>query len=117
LNSTFRDLTASEAALLDRLLTNDFAGRDQIRQQLIGSTVQPIDQDGSLVFRVISTVKASLVKARIPTEGEAEDIDGVTVHFLLHVVNGVVQELEIYKEDNSRPIQMPSAAEIRLSAP
>ena len=116
-STTFRSLTPSEKAILDRLLAGDFAGRDEILQQIAESLVRSIDEDGSLEFRIISPVKATSTKSRVPTEGEAEDVDGITIHFLLHVVNDVVQELEIFKEDNSRPLTMPASNSIRVFAP
>jgi len=45
-------------------------------------------------------VKAK-VKRRIPAEAEFRDTDGVLIHILLHVIDGKVNELEIYKEDGS----------------
>ena len=41
------------------------------------------------------------VVQRVPVEAEAEDIDGVTVHVLLHVIDGYIDELEIYRDDSA----------------
>ena len=48
----------------------------------------------------------ALVKRRIPIEAEGLDSDGVKVHFLLHVLDGFMAELEIYRED-SKPVLSP----------
>jgi hypothetical protein len=40
-------------------------------------------------------------------EAEFEDRDGVTVHILLHVMDGFLNELEIFREDSGR-VQRPS---------
>jgi hypothetical protein len=37
-------------------------------------------------------------------EAELEDIDGMAIHLLLYVIDGHLDELEIYRDD-SRPIQ------------
>ncbi|MCU1362893.1 MAG: hypothetical protein JWM55_721 [Acidimicrobiaceae bacterium] len=62
----------------------------------------PIDRDGSLKFR-INGPRAE-VSRRIPVEAEIEDSDGVTIHVLLHVADGLIDELELYRED-SAPIR------------
>jgi hypothetical protein len=64
-----------------------------------------IDADGSLELSVADVPRADVVE-RIPVEAEAEDIDGVTFHVLLHVVDGYINELEIYRND-SLPVQGP----------
>lgn len=114
---SFRELTRYERELLDRLLSQEFLGRDEIANQLAYCRVRVIDQDGGLEIQSYMPGNASAVKSRVPTEGEAEDNDGVTIHFLLHVVNGAVCELEIYKEDNSRILAMPAANAVRVFAP
>lgn len=93
-----RQPTAYERSLLERLLEEEFPGRDELRGQLSGCLVETIDHNGSLKFAVRTDVKAP-VGWRIPVEGEVEDEDGVTVHVLLHVVEGKADELEIYKDD------------------
>ena len=34
-------------------------------------------------------------------EAETEDGDGMTIHLLLHVIDGSLNELEIYREDST----------------
>ncbi|MBX9790549.1 MAG: hypothetical protein K2Y37_16645 [Pirellulales bacterium] len=114
-DSLFRDLTLNEESTIERLLADDFPGRDQIVEQLKGCSVRTIDENGSLEFQVVSPVKATSTKSRVPTEGEVEDSDGIVIHFLLHVVDETVKELEVYKEDNSRVKTFPSPGAIRKS--
>jgi hypothetical protein len=83
------------------LLSIGFTGRDEIRKQLDACSVREIDENGSLEFLIPSARALAHVTSRVPSEGEYSDSDGVTVHVLLHVVNGVVNELELFKEDNS----------------
>jgi hypothetical protein len=49
-------------------------------------------------------VVPAVVERRIPVEAELKDADGVTIHVLLHVLDGLLNELEVYRDD-SGPIQ------------
>lgn len=111
-----RKLSASEAKLIDRLLEKDFPGRDAIVEQIKAARVEQIDTDGSLKFFVDSNVNA-VTKFRIPTEGRFEDTDGTAIHLLLHVVNGKIDELEVYKDDSSSVISMPDPKHLTLFHP
>jgi hypothetical protein len=106
-----------ERDLIHRLLEPVFPGSDELSQQLLTATARTIDEDGCLVFSVTQTEKANHVKYAVPTEGEYEDPDGITVHVLLHVRGGKAKELEFYREDN-KPVQTwPDLASIRVFAP
>jgi len=69
--------------------------------------VRTIDVDGSLEISVEDSLRAEVAN-RIPVEAVAADSDGVPIHILLHVVDGMLQELEYFRED-SRPIQHATA--------
>ena len=97
---TLRPLTASERALLDKLVETSFPGSNEIKAQLQSIKVRTIDDDGSLEL-VSTSGPAAKVTGRVPVEGELLDRDGVGVHVLLHVVGGRITELEVYKEDGS----------------
>ena len=45
--------------------------------------------------------------ARVPVEGSGSDSDGVPIYVLVHVVDGLAVELEIYKADGSPILSMP----------
>ncbi len=111
-----RKLTESEVNLINRLLEKDFPGRDAIAEQISSALVEQIDANGSLKFFVNRDANA-VTEFRIPTEGEFEDVDGATIHLLLHVVNGKVDELEIYKDDSSSVVKMPEPKHLRLFSP
>jgi hypothetical protein len=98
--STFRAMTIDERRLLKRLLSEDFPGRGAIQKQMSAALARTIDSEGSLEFSVTSDERAEVIH-RVPVEGEYADADGVPVHVLMHVVNGVLRELEIYKADGS----------------
>lgn len=101
---------------MTRLLEPDFPGRDQLLLQVPSVTACELDEDGGLALRCQS-VELAPVKQRVPTEGECVDVDGMTIHILLHVVNGLLHELEIYKDDSSRVLRPPAAESISVFAP
>lgn len=108
LSAEYRRLTNQEWELLDRLLEAPFQSRDEIRAQLEVSQVQVIDSWGSLRIMTPVDRKAHVVNS-VPTEAEAQDADGVTIHVLLHVTEGVANLLEFYKDDGSAIIRLPPA--------
>lgn len=109
-----RSPSSAEAEIIDRLLAADFPGKDQIADQLRNYRVRTIDDDGSLELRVTSAAPAANVEKRIPGEAQASDVDGIHVHFLLHVVNGFAAELEIYKDDGTPIARLPRADELEV---
>jgi hypothetical protein len=48
------------------------------------------------------------VKRRIPVEASYPDADGVIVHVLLHIIEGRLDELEVYREDSGRVLVPPT---------
>jgi hypothetical protein len=100
---SWRKLTEAERRLLDRLLSNPFAGRDELATQVELATISRIDSEGRLQFR--TTGPDAPVAQRVPVEGSyldgSTDPFGPAVHLLLHVVNGRLHELEVYKDDGS----------------
>jgi hypothetical protein len=113
----YRHLTPEERKILDRLLEPDFPGKNAFAEQVRNCTVREIDEDGSLEFGVVGGPIAGAVKYAVPTEAEAEDVDGVVIHFLLHARDGKVKQLEVYKEDGTRVRQIPTANQLRVFAP
>ena len=75
--------------------------------------VRTIDVDGSLEISVEDGPRAE-VAHRIPVEAVAADSDGVPIHILLHVVDGMLQERTVLRED-SRPFQhAPAEDELQV---
>ena len=112
-DQAFRHLTVREQGIIDRLLEKAFPGRDEIYQQIQQCLVRTIDAEQSLGFLVAENMH-SQVKKRIPVEAEFQDADGVLIHILLHVVDGQVKELEIYKEDGSSIIESPDPSQLKV---
>jgi hypothetical protein len=101
----FRPLQRNERALLDALLAASFPGKETLAAQIALATARLLDGDGSLELAVRDAPAATVVR-RIPVEAEVEDRDGVTIHILLHVVDGYANELEVFREDGA-PVQRP----------
>ena len=113
LSAEFRPPNLLERAVLDRLLDEPFPGRDEISEQLEGCSVQTIDEEGSVRLMPRKHIKAEVLQS-VPTEAEAEDLDGMTIHALLHVKEGVANLLEFYKDDGSPIVQLPDPEKWRV---
>jgi hypothetical protein len=94
-----RPLSRQEVLLLSALLRQDFPGRDALEQQASHASASPIDENGSLRLHPPDRPLAA-VERRIPVEAEIDDEDGVTVHILLHVLDGKLNEIEVFREDS-----------------
>lgn len=101
-----RRLTSEEDTLLRLLLSSNFPGDANLREQLPECKVCALDANGSLRITAEAGKTASVVR-RIPVEAEYDDADGVGVHVLLHVLEGFLHELEVYREDSNR-VQIPA---------
>ena len=112
-DDNLRPLSQLEREYLDRLLSAEFTGRAELIEQVRSARVRTIDSDGSIQIEPHTTTLATVVN-RIPVEAEATDEDGVPIYFLLHAVDGRVQELEIYKADGSLIRKRPSAEELQV---
>ena len=113
----FREMQPREWELIRRLLSPAFPGRDELSQQLETAKVRVIDEEGSLEFLICSDVKADHAKYVVPTEGEYEDCDAITVHVLLHLAGDKAKELEFFKENGSCVQSWPEAESVRVFAP
>ncbi|WER48603.1 hypothetical protein CupriaWKF_27930 [Cupriavidus sp. WKF15] len=102
----YRDPSLAEKKLIDLLAAADYQGSAEIRQQLASCHVRIIDDDGSLSLKISSPVFAA-VRYRVPVELYGKDMDGVDIHVLLHVVQGICTEIEIYKDTPDRIKIMP----------
>lgn len=112
---SLRPPTATETDLLQRLLSVDFQGAEALRRQLASTLVQSIDRDGSLHLRPVDPTPAP-VSRRIPVEATYTDADGVPVHLLIHVIDGVLDELEVYREDSAAVMTAPATSSLEVEA-
>lgn len=112
-----RAMNAQERALVEKLLKRDFQGRDALRAQVESALVTWTEEKGPpvMVFTVDDQAPRAEVELRVPLEAEgvAEDEDGATIHLLLHVVDGFLRELELYREDGEPVKRIPTADSVR----
>lgn len=111
MNASPRPLSLFEKELLGLLLREKFPGWPEIQAQLVASQVVVSDEYGSVEFVKTSGPKASVVSsvpvsARVPDSNGISEVDGPCVNVLLHVQDGKVRMLEIYKDDGTR-IHLP----------
>ena len=103
----FRSPSETELRILSRLLELPFYGRAQLVQQLHGLRVKRIDRDGSLQLEVTSEARTPYnglaVEARCPDSGTLCQTDP-HINLLLHLRDGKMWMLEIYRDD-SLPIK------------
>ena len=98
-----RALTDYEREILERLLEPAFLGRDQLKLQVKNAKAIPTndpDNYGSIYLEGPSQPKAN-VAGRVPVAATAKDEDGILIDILLHVIDGLVNELEILKADGT----------------
>ena len=99
----FRAPSQTEQRILELILSLPFEGRDELIDQVASAKVRTIDSDGSIEISP-RVRRRSPVPLRVPVIADTQDADGVPIRILLHVVNGVAEELEIFRGDDS-PIQ------------
>lgn len=109
----FRPPSDLEVRLLAVLLGTDFSGREALAKQVATASVRKIDRNGSLEFAPLMGTPAEVAR-RIPVEAELDDNDGVTIHVLLHVVDGFLKELEVYRDDSGRVQRVLAPEDLRL---
>ncbi len=120
---SWRPIGIVEHDLLMHLLRGDFPGRREILDQMQSVEVMRIDPEGSLKLRSQGPLQdvrdndypSNRINGRIPVEGfYMDDVDegGALVHLLLHVIDGKIDELEIYKEDGSPVLIDPYEIEL-----
>ena len=110
----FRELTGRERGLVQQLTQLDFTGAAQIREQLEACQARTIDAEGSFELRVKRRPPAR-VFFRVPVELHARDSDGAGIHVLLHVVDGIVREIEVYKDTSAPITAWPSHWDVLVS--
>jgi hypothetical protein len=112
----YRELSPWERAVFERLLADQFPGRELVAPQLTSPKVQEIDEDGSLEFQLAEGF--DMGRGRVnPVEAYAPDIDGMMIHFILHTIDDTVVEFEVYKDDSSRVVRRPDPTALAIMSP
>lgn len=104
-DADFRPLSEWETGVLDRMLQVKFSGREQLLSQRDGLMAKTLDENGSLRFKVqsskISPVNGLVVEGRFP-DFENSAASAPAVNVLLHVKEGRLWMLEVYREDGAK---------------
>jgi hypothetical protein len=116
IEKTHRPLGPREEEILHRLLSVPFPGREELLAQLPQTWVSGTCACGcpSVALTVNRPqVGRAPVRRRIPIEGRTRDSDGTPVEVLLHVRDGYLSELEIYRVDSKPPgLPVPDSIEL-----
>lgn len=114
MDSEFRNLNDRELSLLERLLEDDFSGRDELRTQLPATTAKQIEPDGTLALRCHGG-RPARSKHRVANEAICEDSDGAMIAVMLHLnADGFMTMLEIIKYDGTAILRPPSGRDLVL---
>lgn len=119
----WRTIHKTERDLIMHLLRVDFPGRNHLVAQMQSVEVKRIDPQGSLKLRSAGPLAdvedndrpSDRAKGRIPIEGfymDDADERGALVHLLLHVIDGKIDEFEVYKEGGSPISKDPYLVEL-----
>lgn len=111
-----RPLTKYETELLSRLVEK-LPERKLYLRQIEDARVGSWAGDESIRFALHEGAPSVQLQTGMPVEGEFRDRDGVIAHVLLHVQDGYLRVLEIFKEDGSRVIKMPDLQDFKVILP
>ncbi len=103
----FRNLTADEKGLLERILSYQMKGKAHVVRLPSDDRVEEILADGTLKFRTTKSSK----QWYYPVEATFADDDGISVSAVVFVIEEEVSMLEILKADGSVPFRKPSPGE------
>lgn len=102
-----------ERQIIGRLLSYEFPGVRELRNQITNCVVRTIDGFGTVAIRTDCPQVANVV-SRVPVEAVADDADGNAVHYLLHVINGLATELEVFTDTTFDILAIPSPGSLRV---
>ena len=110
----WRQVTASDAALLAAAVTGDWEGAGELRSQLPGLTARPACSCGcgSIELRPRQGEPALTTPSPAPREGIVLDVTGeVAGGLLLFLRHGLLQSLEVYSYGD--PLPMPALSRVQ----
>lgn len=98
----YRNLNEKEQQWIDRLMNVEFQGRDILLQQFSKAKIIYIQEYAfiSIKFKVEGDVEPYPYRVRVPVEMRAFQQSLAPIIFLLHIVNGIIDELEILTADS-----------------
>lgn len=98
-----RNFSEIEIAWLKAILSVEFLGKEIILEQLDKAQVSRAYNTGyiSLKLMIDRSMKRFPYQGRVPLEMRVKGKNDIPIVFLLHVVDGFVDELEIFNADSS----------------
>lgn len=104
MNITNAQLLPSETALLSAMLNDGSENASIIINQINNSHIRREGNEyyASILFEVDSGIQKLTTHTRVPIEMHLWKKDEAPIALLLHVIDGYINELEIYKGDLSR---------------
>jgi len=112
-NSEWRAPSDYERQIMERLLSVEFPGVQELRTQLAGCLVKTSGGYGAVKIQSKCPLAAKVVD-RVPVEAVADDADGYGIHYLLHVIDGFAEELEVYTDTLLDIIKTPDPSSLRV---
>jgi hypothetical protein len=99
-----RDLSDNEWKILNKILSINFSGKDLIYKQLKTAKVISCCPCGckTVDIQVDDTLPKYELNKRIPVELKTFSKDGIPIIASIHLVNGYINELEIYRADSGQ---------------
>lgn len=98
----YRELSEYEKQVIKKMCSVDFQGREIILEQFETAKVSGQCTCGckSILIEVDHNCQKYMYPLRVPIEMYSNDKDGVPIIYLLHVINGYINELEIFRADS-----------------
>ena len=100
----YRNINEKEQKWINSLMNIEFQGRDILLKQFSKAKII-YDQEYafiSLKFKIEGEIEPYPYLVRVPVEMRAFQTSTAPIVFLLHVVNGVIDELEIITADSTQ---------------
>lgn len=100
----YRKLNETERQWLNKLLAVDFKGKEILQRQISEAKVSFQQEYAfiSIKFVLEDVAEKYPYRERVPVEMHVFQKESAPIVFLLHVIGGVVNELEIFPADSSR---------------
>lgn len=97
----YRKLNENELRWIDRLMDVEFQGRDILIQQLSKAKIIFKQEYAfiSIKFKVEGEIELYPYHVRVPVEMRVFQQSSAPIIFLLHIINGIIDELEIFTAD------------------
>ena len=100
----YRRLKEKELQWIDKLMDVEFQGRDILLQQLSKAKIIYTQEYAfiSIKFKVEGEIEPYPYHVRVPVEMRAFQQSSAPILFLLHIVDGMIDELEILTADSTQ---------------